>query len=137
MAVAVVMTLLVVVAVLMVVFMIVTVLVVVAVLMIVTVLVVMHVLMVVHMVMVMCWGQLCRLGQHGLGADGSLDFQAWAIAVRVEVGHVGVVVVLLELDREVAHIEAGLGDCLLFNAKALEGQALEYALDLIKVGSSI
>ena len=129
MAVAVVMTVLVVVAVLMVVFMIVT------------VLVVMHVLMVmyVHMVMVMvvCWGQLCRLGQHGLGADGSLDFQAWAIAVRVEVGHVGVVVVLLELDREVAHIEAGLGDCLLFNAKALEGQALEYALDLIKVGSSI
>ena len=127
MAVAVVMTVLVVVAVLMVVFMIVT------------VLMVMYVLMVVHMVMVMvvCWGQLCRLGQHGLGADGSLDFQAWAIAVRVEVGHVGVVVVLLELDREVAHIEAGLGDCLLFNAKALEGQALEYALDLIKVGSSI
>ena len=124
---------LVVVAVLMVVFMIVTVLVVMHVLM------VMYVLMVVHMVMVMvvCWGQLCRLGQHGLGADGSLDFQAWAIAVRVEVGHVGVVVVLLELDREVAHIEAGLGDCLLFNAKALEGQALEYALDLIKVGSSI
>ena len=117
----------------MVVFMIVTVLVVMHVLM------VMYVLMVVHMVMVMvvCWGQLCRLGQHGLGADGSLDFQAWAIAVRVEVGHVGVVVVLLELDREVAHIEAGLGDCLLFNAKALEGQALEYALDLIKVGSSI
>ena len=133
MAVAVVMTVLVVVAVLMVVFMIVTVLVVMHVLM------VMYVLMVVHMVMVMvvCWGQLCRLGQHGLGADGSLDFQAWAIAVRVEVGHVGVVVVLLELDREVAHIEAGLGDCLLFNAKALEGQALEYALDLIKVGSSI
>ena len=77
------------------------------------------VLMVVR-VMVL-WGQLRSLGQHGLGADRALDFQAWAIAVRVEVGHVGIVVVLLELDREVTHIEAGLGDRLLFNAKAIEG----------------
>ena len=90
-------------------------------LMIVHALVVMYVFMAVVMPMMVLWGQLRGVGQHGFSADRSLDFQAWAIAVRVEVGHVGIVVVLLELDCEVTHIEAGLGDRLLFNAKAIEG----------------
>ena len=96
-----------------------TVLVAVLMLVFVHVLMVMYVLMVVR-VMVL-WGQLRSLGQHGLGADRGLDGEAWAVAVRVEVGHVGIVVIVLELDCEVTHIEAGLGDRLLFNAKAIEG----------------